>query len=113
MSWSDIRARAWRHAPAWIVRWVAWIGWPHGPALPARMTRVALVAADDSLRDVLVRVAGAAAVEIGQAAGGPGPAPGPADEAASRLRRSGHPGPERRPVRGASRPRHARACGPL
>ena len=93
MSCSDIRARAWRHAPAGKVRRVAWIGLPRGPALPARMTRVALVAADDSLRDVLVRVAGAAAVEIGPAAGGPGPALGLAGEAASRLRRSGHPSP--------------------
>jgi len=92
MNWSDIHARAWRHAAIGIAR-VAGIGWPHGPALPARMTRVALVSADDSLRDVLVRVAGAAAVEIGSAAGGPGPAPGPAGEAASRLRRSGHSSP--------------------
>jgi len=96
MNWPDICARAWRHAPAGIVRRVAWVGRPrrpHGPALPARMTRVALVAADDSLRDVLVRVAAAAAVEIGPPGGGQGPAPAPAGEAACRLRRSGHPGP--------------------
>jgi V/A-type H+/Na+-transporting ATPase subunit I len=64
---------------------------------PARMKRVALVAADESLRDVLVRVADAAAVEIGLASGEPG-APGPAagetgtaGEAAARLRHVGHP----------------------
>jgi V/A-type H+-transporting ATPase subunit I len=71
---------------------------------PARMKRVALVAADESLRDVLVRVADAAAVEIGPAggevgapapaAGEPGAAagePGSAGEAARRLRKIGHP----------------------
>jgi V/A-type H+/Na+-transporting ATPase subunit I len=64
---------------------------------PARMKRVALVAADESLRDVLVRVADAAAVEIG-VAGGESSAPGPAagetrtaGEAAGRLRHVGHP----------------------
>ena len=64
---------------------------------PARMKRVALVAADESLRDVLVRVADAAAVEIGLAGGEPS-APGPAagesptaGEAADRLRHAGHP----------------------
>jgi V/A-type H+-transporting ATPase subunit I len=68
------------------------IGWPDLPA-PVRMKRVALVAADDALRDVLVRVADAAAVEIGPAAGETAAA-GPADgEAARRLRRSGHPVP--------------------
>jgi len=64
---------------------------------PARMKRVALVAADESLRDVLVRVADAAAVEIGLAGGevsAPGPAagePGTAGEAARRLRHAGRP----------------------
>jgi V/A-type H+/Na+-transporting ATPase subunit I len=64
---------------------------------PARMKRVALVAADESLRDVLVRVADAAAVEIGLAGGEarvPGPAagePGTAGEAARRLRHYGRP----------------------
>ena len=64
---------------------------------PARMKRVALVAADDSLRDVLVRVADAAAVEIGLAGGeasAPAPAagePGPAGEAARRLRHADRP----------------------
>jgi hypothetical protein len=38
-------------------------------AVPVRMKRVALVAADESLRDMLVRVADAAAVEIGPARG--------------------------------------------
>jgi len=71
---------------------VAGISWPDLPA-PVRMKRVALVAADDALRDVLVRVADAAAVEIGPAAGEKAAA-GPADgEAAGRLRRSGHPVP--------------------
>jgi hypothetical protein len=70
---------------------------------PARMKRVALVAADGSLRDVLVRVADADAVEIGLAGGeasAPGPAagepgtarePGTAGEAARRLRRADRP----------------------
>ena len=64
---------------------------------PARMKRAALVAADQALRDVLVRVADAAAVEIGLAGGEPG-APGLAagetgtvGEAAARLRHAGHP----------------------
>ena len=63
---------------------------------PARMRRIALIAADDSLRDVLVRVADAAAVEIGLAGGeanGAGSAgePGTAGEAARRLRHAGGP----------------------
>jgi len=64
---------------------------------PARMRRVALVAADESLRAVLVQVADAATVEIGLAGGEPsvpGPAvgePGTAGEAARRLRRYGRP----------------------
>ena len=49
-------------------------------AAPARMKRVALVAAEDSLRDVLVRVADAAAVEIGSAGG-----------EAGRGQQAGHP----------------------
>jgi len=66
-------------------------------AVPVRMKRVALVAPDESLRDVLVRVAAAAAVEIGPADGEAGPlrhAPnqtGPTGEAARRLRHSRHP----------------------
>ncbi|HEX6855962.1 MAG TPA: V-type ATPase 116kDa subunit family protein [Streptosporangiaceae bacterium] len=64
--------------------------WPDLPT-PARMRRVALVAPEDVLRDVLVRVAAAGAVEIdtGASAGdeaGPG-------EAAGRLARSGQPAP--------------------
>ncbi len=56
-------------------------------AVPVRMKRVALVAADESLRDLLVRAAAAAAVEIGPAAG-----EGAADtQAARRLARAGHP----------------------
>jgi V/A-type H+/Na+-transporting ATPase subunit I len=78
------------------------MSWLEG-ALPARMRRVALVAADESLRDVLVRVADADAVEIGLAggeasapgpvAGEPGPAgeAGAAGEAARRLRHAGRP----------------------
>jgi V/A-type H+-transporting ATPase subunit I len=64
---------------------------------PARMKRVALVAADESLRDVLVRVADAAAVEIGLPGGeaiAPELAagePGPAGEAARRLRHADRP----------------------
>jgi len=72
-------------------------------AVPARMKRVALVAAEDCLRDVLVRVADAAAVEIGTAAGEPGgqggavPAggagarAGTGGDAARRLQHAGHP----------------------
>ncbi len=81
-----------RHRPSRIVRRVAGISWPD-VAAPVRMKRIALVAAEDSLRDVLVRVADAAAVEIGPAAGETGAA-GPSDgEAARRLQRAGHPVP--------------------
>ena len=69
--------------------------------IPARMRRVALVAASESLRDVLVRVADAGAVEIGlpggeasPVAGEPGAAagePGSGGEAARRLRLAGRP----------------------
>jgi len=69
-------------------------------AVPVRMKRVALVAADEALRDVLVRVADSAAVEIGPAAGEAG-APdaggggaGIPGEAARRLQRSGQPVPD-------------------
>jgi V/A-type H+/Na+-transporting ATPase subunit I len=64
---------------------------------PARMKRVALVAADEALRDVLVRIADAGAVEIGLAGGeasAPGPGagePGTAGEAARRLQHAGRP----------------------
>ncbi|MGO8892686.1 MAG: V-type ATPase 116kDa subunit family protein [Streptosporangiaceae bacterium] len=66
-------------------------------AVPVRMKRVALVTPDESLRDVLVRVAAAAAVEIGPSGGEAGPLdPSPsqtrtAGEAARRLRHCGHP----------------------
>jgi V/A-type H+/Na+-transporting ATPase subunit I len=77
------------------------MSWLDG-ALPARMKRVALVSADESLRDLLVRTADADAVEIGLADGEasvPGPAadePGTAGEpgtgeAARRLRHAGRP----------------------
>jgi V/A-type H+/Na+-transporting ATPase subunit I len=69
-------------------------------AVPVRMKRVALVAADEALRDVLVRVADSAAVEIGPAAGDAG-APdatggraGTPGEPARRLQGSGHPVPD-------------------
>jgi V/A-type H+/Na+-transporting ATPase subunit I len=63
---------------------------------PARMKRVALVAPEGALRDVLVRVADAGAVDFGQADGtgaAPGDTAGPG-EAARRLRRAGHPVPD-------------------
>jgi V/A-type H+/Na+-transporting ATPase subunit I len=69
-------------------------------AVPVRMKRVALVAADEALRDVLVRVADSAAVEIGpavgetgvpDAAGGGAGYPGAPGEAARRLQGAGHP----------------------
>ena len=84
-------------------------------AVPVRMKRVALVAADEALRDVLVRVADSAAVEIwaggrrrrrsrrrGGGAGAPGEAGAPdaaggagaPGEAARRLQGSGHPVPD-------------------
>jgi V/A-type H+/Na+-transporting ATPase subunit I len=72
------------------------MSWLDG-VIPARMKRVALVAADEALRDVLVRVADAAAVEIGLPEGEasvPGPAPGEpgaGGEAARRLRHVGRP----------------------
>ena len=67
-------------------------------AVPVRMRRIALVASDEALRDVLVRVADAAAVEIGSASGetgATGPAPpsgvtGTGGEAARRLQHAGH-----------------------
>ncbi len=55
-------------------------------ALPARMTRVALVAPAEGLRDMLAAVAGAAAVEIDVAE------VGREAEAARRLSRAGNPG---------------------
>jgi V/A-type H+/Na+-transporting ATPase subunit I len=69
-------------------------------AVPVRMKRVALVAADEALRDVLVRVADSAAVEIGPAAGeagapdAAGGGPGTPGDAVRRLHRSGHPAPD-------------------
>jgi V/A-type H+/Na+-transporting ATPase subunit I len=71
--------------------------------IPARMKRVALVAPDESMRDLLVRLADAAAAEIGSAggeAGAPGAAasegapeggPGTGGGAALRLRQAEHP----------------------
>ncbi len=97
MSWADTRAGGRHHGPFGIIRGIAGLSWPDLPA-PARMRRVAVVAAADGLRDVLVRVADAAAVEFGPPVGetaAPAPAEGAATdgEAARRLRRSGHPAP--------------------
>jgi len=72
-------------------------------AVPVRMRRVAVVAPTDALRDVLVRVADAAAVEIGPPDCGPegsGGAPGAAGvtgvagDAARRLVHAGHAVPQ-------------------
>jgi len=70
-------------------------------AVPVRMRRVAVIAPADALRDVLVRVADAAAVEIGPPEGGPegGGTPeaasltGVTADAARRLLHAGHPVP--------------------
>ena len=97
MSWADTRAGGRHHGPFGIIRGIAGLSWPDLPA-PARMRRVAVVAAADGLRDVLVRVADAAAVEFGPPVGetaAAAPAEGAAadGEAARRLRSSGHPAP--------------------
>jgi len=65
-------------------------------ALPARMTRIALVAPAESLRDMLAAVAGAAAVEIDIAEAGR------EAEAARRLARAGNLGNARNEVNAAS-----------
>ena len=92
MSLPDVAAPAKRHPGSGIFGRMAGFSRPDVPA-PVRMRRVALVAAEDSLRDVLVRVADAAAVEIGSAAGEVGDVSPPGGEAAHRLQRSGHPVP--------------------
>jgi V/A-type H+/Na+-transporting ATPase subunit I len=78
------------------------MSWLDG-VIPARMKRVALVAADESMRDMLVQVADAAVAEIGLAGGQavtpgpvvsetmPGGEAGTGGEAARRLRHAGHP----------------------
>jgi len=78
-------------------------------AVPVRMRRVAVLAPADALRDVLVRVADAAAVEIGPPEGGPeGGAPGAAGgtgvtgDAGRRLPHAGHAVPP--PALTAARP---------
>lgn len=79
-------------------------------AIPVRMRRVAVIAPADALRDVLVRVADVAAVEIGPPEGGPegGGAPGAASvtgvtgDAARHLLHAGHAVP--RPALAAARP---------
>ncbi len=65
-------------------------------AVPVRMRRVAVVAPAGALRDVLVRVADSAAVEIGPPDGGPedGGAQGAAGDAARRLPHAGHAVPQ-------------------
>ena len=68
MSWADTRAGGRHHGPFGLFRRITGLSWPDLPA-PARMRRVALVAPGDALRDVLVRVADAAAVELGPPAG--------------------------------------------
>ena len=60
--------------------------WPNAPA-PLRMRRIALVAPAGSLRDVLVTVAGAAAVEVDAGDGGPASL----GEAARRLQHARRP----------------------
>ena len=92
MSWAEARNEGGHGTSFVIFRRIAGISWPD-LAGPARMKRVALVAAGDSLRDVLVRVAATAAVEIGPAAGGTSTPEAAGGEAALRLRRSGHPAP--------------------
>jgi V/A-type H+-transporting ATPase subunit I len=92
MSWPDVVKHGNRRPAFRVFGRVSGVSWPDLPA-PVRMKRVALVAADDALRDVLVRVADAAAVEIGPAAGEKAVA-SPADgDAARRLRRAGRPVP--------------------
>ena len=77
-------------------------------AVPVRMRRVALVAPAGALRDVLVRVANAGAVEIGPADGARDATPeglaggGKPGEAVGGLLRAGHP--VRRPALAAVRP---------
>ncbi len=89
----EVRDRGRHRGPFGIIRRVTGLSWPDLP-VPVRMRRVALVAASDALRDVLVRVADAAAVELGPPAGETA-AEGtlPEGEAARRLRGSGHPAP--------------------
>jgi hypothetical protein len=92
MSWADTRDGGRHHGPFSLFRRITGLSWPDLPA-PARMRRVALVAPGDALRDVLVRVAETATVELGPPAGETAAADGapPDGEAARRLRGSGHP----------------------
>jgi V/A-type H+-transporting ATPase subunit I len=93
MSSAEVRAGGRHHGPFGPLRRVSGLSWPDLP-VPARMRRVALVAPGDALRDVLVRVADAVAVEFGPPAGETAAEGAPADgEAARRLRSSGHPVP--------------------
>ena len=97
MSWADSRDGSRHHGPFGIIRRITGLSWPDLP-VPVRMRRVAVVAADDALRDVLVRVAEAAAVELGPPAGETSTDGAPADlageaqleaYAAGAVRRSG------------------------
>jgi len=94
MSWADTRDGGRHHGPFGLFRRITGLSWPDLP-VPARMRRVALVAPYDALRDVLVRVAETAAVELGPPAGETAATDGapPDGEAARRLRGSGHPAP--------------------
>ena len=68
MSWADTRDGGRHHGPFGPFRRITSLSGPDLP-VPTRMRRVALVAPGDALRDVLVRVADAAAVELGPPAG--------------------------------------------
>ena len=63
MSWPESIPGSAHHRSFGIKPSMSWLG----AAVPVQMRRVAVAAADGSLRDVLVRVADAAVVEIGPA----------------------------------------------
>ena len=86
MSWRESIPRTTHHGPFGIRPSMSWLG----AAVPVQMRRVAVVTADGSLRDVLVRVADAAAVEIGPAGGETGTPGAAGGEAARMLQRGGH-----------------------
>ena len=95
MSWPESIPGASHHGSFGIRPSMSWLG----AAVPVQMRRVAVAAADGSLRDVLVRVADAAVVEIGPAGGetgtlgAAGGVAGNGGEAGRRLQRCGHPVP--------------------
>jgi V/A-type H+/Na+-transporting ATPase subunit I len=82
--------------------------WPDA-ALPVRMRRIAIVAPAGSLRDVLVAIASAAAVQIDDGNGGQA-TPG---EAARRLRHAGRPAQRSALTLDPPGPREAGAGGPV